>query len=97
MIEELLIPIIKIKHQDEQFIEWNRRRFQITPPCTMKINKGQGQGQTLIKVGIWLLEPSYTHGQLHVAASRVADPQHLHFAVNNNVCRKTRKRNPINW
>ena len=34
---------------------------------------------------------AYIHyGQLYVAMSRVADPQHLHFAVNNSVCRKIR-------
>ena len=34
------------------------------------------------KVGFWLEEPAVTRGQLNVAASKVGDPQHLHFAEN---------------
>ena len=37
-------------------------------------------------LGVWLDEPTFTHGQLYVAAS---DPQNIHFAVNNGVSRKT--------
>ena len=46
--------------------------------------------QTLKKVGVWLEEPTFIHGQLNVTASMVADPQYLHLAVNNSVSRKTR-------
>ena len=42
------------------------------------------------KVGVWLEEPTFTHGQLYVAASMVAEPQHLHVAVSNSISRKTR-------
>ena len=41
-------------------------------------------------MGVSLDEPTFTHGQLNDAASRLADLQHLHFAVNNSVSRKTR-------
>ena len=41
-------------------------------------------------MGIWLEEPTFTHGQLYVVVSWAADPQYLHFAVNNSVSRKTR-------
>ena len=36
------------------------------------------------------MEPTFTNGQLYVAASRVEDPQHLNFAVIKSVGRKTR-------
>ena len=40
------------------------------------------QGQTLKKVGVWLLgSPGFTHGQLYVAASHVGHPDNLHFAI----------------
>ena len=58
------------------------------PDIAMTINKIQGQ--TLREVGVWLEEPIFSHGQLYVAVSREGDPQHLHFAVNNGVSRKTR-------
>ena len=41
--EQALIPSIEIKHQDEQFIEWNRRQFPVWPAFAMTINKCQGQ------------------------------------------------------
>ena len=44
----------------------------------MTINKVQGQ--TLERVGIYLPEPCFTHGQLYVAASRVGLPEYLRFA-----------------
>ena len=37
---EVLIPIIEITHQNEKFIEWNRRQFSISPAFAMTINNG---------------------------------------------------------
>ena len=43
------------------------------------INKAQGQ--TLARVGVYLPNACFTHGQLYVAASRVGLPSQLRFAV----------------
>ena len=86
--KEVLIPRIKVKHQDDQFIKWNRRQFPVTPAFEIAINKSQGQTLNVVEVG--QEEPTFTHGQLYVAASRVGDPKHLHFAVIKSVSRKTR-------
>ena len=43
--EEVHIPRIEIKHQDDKFIEWNQRNFQFRPAFAMTINKTQGQKQ----------------------------------------------------
>ena len=86
--KEVLIPRVELKHQDEQFIPWNRRQFPVRPAFAMTINKSQGQ--TLKQVGVWLEEPVFTHGQLYVAASRVGNPQHLLFAVKKSDAGKTR-------
>ena len=86
--EEVLIPTTEMKHQGEQFIEWNRRQFPVRPALAITINKNQGQ--TLKQVGVWLEEPIFTHGQLNVAASMVGDPQHLYFTANKSASRKTR-------
>ena len=45
-----------------------RKQFPIRLSFAMTINKAQGQ--TIPHVGIYLLEPVFSHGQLYVALSR---------------------------
>ena len=78
---------MEIKHQDEQFIEWDRRQFSVRPAFAMTINKGQGQTQK--SIGSPARGAYINSWQLYVAASSVGDLQHLHFAVGMNVSRKT--------
>ena len=56
-----------------------RRQFPIKPSYTITINKSQGQ--TLTKVGIYLPQSVFTHGQLYVAMSRVKSYYGLQFAL----------------
>ena len=46
------------------------RQFLIKLSFSMTLNKSQGQ--TLIKVGIYLPDPVFTHGLLYVALARVS-------------------------
>ena len=49
----------------------------------------QKSGSVTKMVGLWIEEPTFTHGQLYVDASEVGDPQQHHFVVNKSV-RKTK-------
>jgi hypothetical protein len=78
---EVLIPRIITQPSDYtgQPCEWRRLQFPVRLAFSMTINKSQGQ--TLKRVGVWLEQPVFTHGQLYVAASRVGDPKGVRFAI----------------
>ena len=54
----------------------------------MTINKAQGA--TFKKVGVYLNEPVFTHGQLYFALSRVASIDDLTVATNSEIEGTTR-------
>jgi len=56
-----------------------RRQFPISLCFAMTINKSQGQ--TLSRVGLYLPRPVFTHGQLHVAISRVKTKRGLKILI----------------
>ena len=56
-----------------------RLQFPIRPAMAMTIHKSQGQ--TLQRVGVYLPNPVFAHGQLYVPFSRVTHPSGLTVAV----------------
>ena len=76
----VFLPCIKLSPDETELpYKWSRRQFPVRVAFAMTINKAQGQ--TLERVGVYLSEACFSHGQLYVAALRVGLPTHIRFAV----------------
>lgn len=75
-----LIPRITFisSYRDFPFI-FRRHQFPLMVCFAMTINKSQGQ--TMLKVGAYLKNEVFSHGQLYVAASRVRSPDDIKFIL----------------
>ncbi|XP_023210481.1 uncharacterized protein LOC111613366 [Centruroides sculpturatus] len=66
----ILIPQTDLTNNGSDYpFTLKQRQFPVKASFAMTINKSQGQ--TLDRVGIFLSEPVFGHGQLYVAFSRV--------------------------
>ena len=75
-----LIPRMSLEPTDTTLpYKWQRRQFPVRVAFAMTINKAQGQ--TFNRVGVWLRDSVFTHGQLYVAASRVGHPERIKFSI----------------
>jgi ATP-dependent DNA helicase PIF1 len=79
--EEISIPRIKLRPPDvaNQPCEWEILQFPVRLAYAIAINKSQGQ--TLAKLGFWLVTAVFGHDQLYVAASRTGACSYVMFAV----------------
>lgn len=76
----VIIPRIKLKPSDTNVpFAFHRIQFAIRLAYSLTINKAQGQ--TLDKVGIYLQQPVFSHGQLYVACSRARSKHSVKFKV----------------
>lgn len=71
---------MKLKSNEDQIpVSFYRLQYPICSSFAMTINKSQGQ--TINKVGIYLKDPVFSHGQLYVALSRVTHPDNIKMLI----------------
>jgi ATP-dependent DNA helicase PIF1 len=77
----VFIPRIPLQTTDNDVdpVQFSRRQFPIRPAFAMSINKAQGQ--TLNTVSLYLPEPVFSDGQLHVALSRCTESSGVYIAI----------------
>ncbi|KAK9068593.1 hypothetical protein SSX86_012708 [Deinandra increscens subsp. villosa] len=85
------IPRISMSPSDKKIpFKFKRRQYPIAVCFGMTVNKSQGQ--SLSKVGLYLKNPCFSHGQLYVALSRVKSRDGLKLLIldeEGNVTNKT--------
>ena len=66
----VFIPRIPLSPSEDISLPFKFKRKQLPVRLSFAMTINKAQGQTIPNVGIYLLEPVFSHGQLYVALSR---------------------------
>ncbi|CAI9268326.1 unnamed protein product [Lactuca saligna] len=81
---QVYIPRIKFIHKAPNIpFTFIRKQFQVKVCYAMIINKSQDR--SLKKIGVYLPQSVFTHGQLYVALSRATSPDSIKVLIHPNV------------
>jgi hypothetical protein len=84
----MFLPRITLGSEDPKLpFKFTRLQYPVRPCFAMTINKAQGQ--SLERVGVYLPDPVFAHGQLYVADSRVDKPDDLRMLITHQEPRGT--------
>ncbi|XP_050064389.1 ATP-dependent DNA helicase PIF1-like [Aphis gossypii] len=73
--DDVIIPAIPMTAGGEDDLPFKMKRIQFPVRLSFAMTINKSQGQTFDRVGLLLLSPVFTHGQLYVAFSRVRNAQ----------------------
>jgi ATP-dependent exoDNAse (exonuclease V) alpha subunit len=96
--KRVFLPRIPLCPSDDEIFpfQFKRKQFPIRLSFAMTVNKAQGQ--TIPNVGVYLLEPVFSHSQLYVALSRATTRSNIRIlavpAVEKDVNKGKGKKKP---
>ena len=79
--QRCFIPRIPLTSPASARLPFQLRRLQFPVRLGFAMSINKSQGQSLATVGLYLITPVFTHGQLYVALSRARHHDHIHVLL----------------